>query len=119
VEQGLPPQIADSVKAAAFDDFLAATHIASLISLAVVVIAAIVVAVGLPTITPPERKVLPEHPADDTDALVLREMEDYRTEAAEEYRRRDGERPSDATQAAPRAAVDPEEGIAPDMDHNR
>lgn len=85
VAQGLPVEIAESVRADAFADFLAAAHVASLISLGVVVIAALVVAFLLPAITPPAKAAPAVPPADDTDALVQREAEQYRTEAAEEY----------------------------------
>lgn len=55
VERGLPADVAEPVRAAAFSDFLAAAHVASLISLGVVAVAVLVVAIGLPDITPPRK----------------------------------------------------------------
>ncbi len=93
VQQGLPPDVAASARADAFADFLAATHIASLISLVVVVAATLIVAFGLPHITPPRRGPLPV-PVDDTDELVIEHAADYASESAEEFA--DRGRPADA-----------------------
>jgi DHA2 family multidrug resistance protein-like MFS transporter len=88
VAQGLPPEIAASVQSAAFEDYLAAMHIASWLSLAVVAAAVVIVAFGLPHISPPKKDERPA-PVDDADALVAREAEEYPAEAAEEYVQRD------------------------------
>jgi hypothetical protein len=60
--------------------------VTSYISLAVIVIAALVVFFLLPQITPPEKgDRAVGAPADPTDALVREEIEHYSEEAAEEY----------------------------------
>jgi MFS transporter, DHA2 family, multidrug resistance protein len=57
---GLPAGLADAFRGAAFESFLSASHVTSYLSAAVVLIAALVVASLLPTITPPRA-----HPAPD------------------------------------------------------
>lgn len=93
-EAGMPAGIVDVLRTGAYEAFLGASHVASLISVAVVVIAALVVALLLPPIRPPERGDLavgaPEDPAD---ALVREEAARYADEAAEEYAD-DGSRPA-------------------------
>ena len=84
VAAGLPPQTAADLLAAAFDDFLAASHVASAISLGVVLVAVVLVGFGLPHITPPQQGVPPLEPDDPTDALVAREVRKYPGEAAQE-----------------------------------
>ncbi len=67
----------------------------SYISLAVIVIAALVVFFLLPQITPPEKgDRAVGAPADPTDALVRDEIEHYSEEAAEEYVARDKDTPA-------------------------
>lgn len=94
--QGLPAAVVDSVRSGSFDAFLAATHVTTAISLAIVIIAALVVGFGLPHITPPtkvtERGEGPA-PRDETDALVVAEATEYDAQAAQEYVAR--EDPSD------------------------
>jgi MFS family permease len=53
--QGLPSSVVDATKATAFDSFLSASHVTTLISTAIVIIAALVVWFLLPPITPPQR----------------------------------------------------------------
>ena len=57
VTSGLSKQIADSVRAQAFDGFLTATHVTNLVCAIIVAIAAIVVVTLLPVIKPPQRQV--------------------------------------------------------------
>ncbi len=98
VAAGLPPQVASAVLTDAFADFLAASHVASLISLGVVLIAVAVVAFGLPDIAPPKRGAMAPRSADDPDALATGEVGSAASEQGE-----------------------PDRGGAadPDMDHNR
>jgi MFS transporter, DHA2 family, multidrug resistance protein len=55
VGQGLPPSVADSIRSAAFDSFLSASHITTLISTVVIVASALIVWFLLPPITPPQK----------------------------------------------------------------
>jgi hypothetical protein len=83
---GMPQTIVDTLRAGAYESFLSASHVATYISVVMVVIAALVVFFLLPVITPPERGDLAVGaPQDATDALVLEEIAHYREEAAEEY----------------------------------
>lgn len=85
---GLPASIANSVREAAYADFLTASHLASLISLVVVVIATLVVGFGLPHITPLTKKIemgAGPAPVDAADAMVETEAADYRGQAQGEY----------------------------------
>jgi DHA2 family multidrug resistance protein-like MFS transporter len=101
--QGLPSSIVDATKATAFDSFLNASHVTTLISTAIIIIAALVVWFLLPPITPPQKGAHapggrpvnhgddePHHVGDaqsrdEADAGAA-ELEDaYAREAAEEY----------------------------------
>ena len=84
---GLPATIVNSVRQAAYADFLAASQVASLISVIIVVIAALVVGFGLPHITPLTKKVElgADPPVDAADALVKAEAADYVEQAESEY----------------------------------
>lgn len=83
---GMPPGIVDTLRAGAYESFLSASHVATYISVAMVVIAALAVFFLLPVITPPERgDRAVGAPDDPTDALVLEEMAHYGEEAAKEY----------------------------------
>lgn len=53
VARGLSPEVADQVRAAVNVDFLDASRIISLLCAAVVLVAAVIVALRLPTVTPP------------------------------------------------------------------
>lgn len=85
---GLPAAVVNTVREAAYADFLAASHLTSLISVIVVIVAVLVVGFGLPHITPPTKKTevgeapIPEDPAD---ALVQTEAKEYREQAQGEY----------------------------------
>jgi MFS family permease len=85
--QGVPSTVIDPLRAGAYEAFLSAAHVTSYISLAVVVVAALVVGFLLPEITPPEKgdRAVGAAPKDATDALVLDEIAHYKQEAAEEY----------------------------------
>ena len=86
LEQGVPATVIDPLRAGAFDAFLGAAHVTSFISLAVIIIAALLVGFLLPPITPPQKGDLAVGaPRDATDALVLEEIAHYKDEAAEEY----------------------------------
>jgi MFS transporter, DHA2 family, multidrug resistance protein len=88
--QGIPADVVEPLRTGAFEAFLSASHVTSYISLAMIVIAALLVFFLLPQITPPEKGDLAVGaPADPTDALVREEIEHYSEEAAEEYVVRD------------------------------
>ncbi len=88
--QGAPATLVDSVRASAFDAFLTSSHVTYLISLIVVVIAALVVGFLLPKITPPRKddRVPRDNPTDDRVAV---QEALYGEELAEETR---GDRPA-------------------------
>ncbi len=85
---GAPEGIMDMLRSAAFDSFLSAAHVTLYLSLAIVVVAAIVVAVGLPAIRVPERSGAggpQRQPAQSpADALVRDEADAYPTEVSEQ-----------------------------------
>lgn len=90
--QGFPEPLIQALRSGAFEAFLAAAHAATLISLSVIVVAALVVGFGLPRITPPTRRTEAGQdapPADAADALVQQEAEHYQEQAEQEYRARD------------------------------
>jgi EmrB/QacA subfamily drug resistance transporter len=85
---GLPVAVVNAVREAAYADFLAASHLTSLISVIVVIIAVLVVGFGLPHITPLTKKTeVGDDPApvDPADALVQMEAKGYREQAENEY----------------------------------
>ena len=93
--QGMPASIVEPLRTGAFEAFLSASHVTSYISLAMIVIAALLVFFLLPQITPPEKgDRAVGAPADPTDALVREEVEHYSEEAAEEYVVRDRNEPA-------------------------
>jgi predicted PurR-regulated permease PerM len=93
--QGVPASVIDPLRTGAYEAFLSASHVTSYISLAVVVVAALVVFFLLPQITPPQKgDRAVGAPADPTDALVRNEEEHYSEEAAEEYVTRDKGEPA-------------------------
>lgn len=84
--QGLPTELVAAAQRGAFEAFLTASQVTSYLSLAMAIIAALVVGFMLPRITPPkegDRAV--GAPADPADALVQAEVANYATEAAEEF----------------------------------
>ena len=85
---GLPATVVNTVREAAYADFLAATHLTSLISVIVVIVAVLVVGFGLPHITPLTKKTEvgdSPTPVDPADALVQTEAKEYREQAQSEY----------------------------------
>jgi EmrB/QacA subfamily drug resistance transporter len=85
---GLPVAVVNAVREAAYADFLAASHLTSLISVIVVIIAVLVVGFGLPHITPLTKKTEvgdAPAPVDPADALVQMEAKGYREQAENEY----------------------------------
>jgi len=90
--QGFPEQLIQTLRLGAYEAFLAAAHAATLISLAVIVMAALVVGIGLPRITPPTRRTeagTDTPPSGATDARVQEQAHEYREQAEEEYPARD------------------------------
>ncbi|CAB4927495.1 unannotated protein [freshwater metagenome] len=85
---GLPAAALAQAQAGAFEAFLSASHLTSLISMTVVGIAAIIVGFLLPHISPPtkpmERGIAPE-PSNPADELVIHEAESYEEEVLGEY----------------------------------
>ncbi len=85
---GLPAAVVNTLREAAYADFLAASHLTSLISVIVVIVAVLVVGFGLPHITPLTKKTEvgdAPTPVDPTDALVQTEAKEYREQAQGEY----------------------------------
>jgi len=85
---GLPAAVVNTVREAAYADFLAASHLTSLISVIVVIVAVLVVGFGLPHITPLTKKTEVGEaptPVDPTDAVVQTEAKEYREQAQGEY----------------------------------
>ena len=78
VGQGLPQSVADAVKNSAFTAFLDASHVTTLVSAALALVAALILWFLLPHITPPQkgdRAVgAPPEATDPTDALVQDEQ---------------------------------------------
>ena len=115
--QGLPASVVASTQATAFDAFLSASHVTTLISTVIVIIAALVVWFMLPPITPPQKgahapggrpvnhgdDVEPHHVGEahnraEADAEAAELSDAYATELAEEVgsRARRDEAPSTA-----------------------
>lgn len=83
---GMPAGVVDQLRSGVYQAFLGASHVATIISVVVVVIAALAVGFLLPRITPPERGDLAVGaPTGDADALVREEASEYPQQAAEEY----------------------------------
>lgn len=85
---GLPAAVVNTVREAAYADFLAASHLTSLISVIVIIVAVLVVGFGLPHITPLTKKTEvgdAPTPVDPADALVQTEAKEYREQAQGEY----------------------------------
>lgn len=84
--QGVPSGAIQALQTGAFDSFMSAAHVATTMSLVVVVVAALLVGFGLPLVTPPSAHAAPVGPAlDPIDALVKEEGAAYASEAAAEY----------------------------------
>jgi EmrB/QacA subfamily drug resistance transporter len=83
---GMPAGVVDQLRSGVYQAFLGASHVATIISVVVVIIAALAVGFLLPRITPPERGDLAVGaPTGDADALVREEVSEYPQQAAEEY----------------------------------
>jgi EmrB/QacA subfamily drug resistance transporter len=93
VEQGMPTETASTLQSNAFEAFLGASHVTMIISLTIVVIAALLVAFLLPVIHAPQRGDLPPVDPDSgtTDDLVREEEAEYPEQLAEETR---GDKPA-------------------------
>ncbi len=89
-DSGVPAVVLDPLRTAAFADFLAASHVTSIISATIVVIAAVVVGFGLPHITVPTKGALqgdraPQGPpASPIDERIEDQVEHYSQDLAEE-----------------------------------
>lgn len=82
-QSGAPATVVDGLRSAAYDAFLNSAHATYLVSVTVVVAAALLVAFALPHIVPPRKDaaVPADSPVDD---LVHEEQEDYPRQFAEE-----------------------------------
>lgn len=88
VEQGMPSQTASALQSNAFEAFLGASHVTMLISLVIVVTAALLVAFLLPVIHAPQRGDLPPAGpgAGTANDLVREEEAEYPAQLVEETR---------------------------------
>jgi hypothetical protein len=79
----VPAAVLDALRSAAYDSFLTASHVTYLVSVSVVVVAAVLVAFALPVITPPRKDaVVPDDSS--TDDLVREEEAAYPEQLTEE-----------------------------------
>jgi len=89
-DSGVPAAVLDPLRTAAFADFLAASHVTSIISATIVVIAALIVGFGLPHITVPTKgaaygdRAPQGPPASPIDERIEDQVEHYSQELAEE-----------------------------------
>jgi len=115
-ESGVPASLLDPLRAAAFADFLDASHLAAGLSAAIVIIAALIVGFGLPHITPPQAPGArpasaggtTDHDESPIDRRIAEQSGHYREELAEELDL-DGEHagePGTGTEAGERAEPD-------------
>jgi len=82
-QSGVPAAVLDALRSAAYDSFLTASHVTYLVSVSVVVVAAVLVAFALPVITPPRKDaVVPDDSS--TDDLVREEEAAYPEQLTEE-----------------------------------
>ncbi|MFZ4510701.1 MAG: MFS transporter [Candidatus Nanopelagicales bacterium] len=82
-QSGVPAAVLDALRSAAYDSFLTASHVTYLVSVSVVVVAAVLVAFALPVITPPRKDaVVPEDSS--SDDLVREEEAAYPVQLTEE-----------------------------------
>lgn len=87
VAQGLPADLAETVRAGAFQAYVEATHVTLLVSLAVAVLALVVLLTLLPHLTPPTKDARPAAGPgrpDETEARVEYESARYAEELAAE-----------------------------------
>jgi MFS family permease len=98
-ESGIPASTVAQLQSGAFEAFLNATHITSMISTAMIVIAFFIVLIGLPKIDPPQKMKSepPTHVPDPahahTNAVIEAEFSNYETEANAELE--SGSKPAD------------------------
>lgn len=88
-ESGVPAALLDPLRAAAFADFLAASHLAAAISATIVVIAALIVGFMLPNISPPQAPGAPDDAGQDAQNVpinkrIAEHSEHYPEELAQE-----------------------------------
>jgi len=89
-ESGIPASTVAQLQSGAFEAFLNASHITSMISTGVIVIAFLVVVFGLPKIDPPQKiRIEPPIPVPDpahseTNAVIAAEFSNYDSEVVEE-----------------------------------
>jgi len=89
-ESGAPTVLLDQLRDAAFADFLAASHVTSIISAVIVIIAALIVGFGLPHITVPTKGALhdaaapQDEPTSPIDERIEDQVEHYAQERSEE-----------------------------------
>ncbi len=82
----MPAALVSAFQHGAFDAYLSASHVTTILSLSIVVIAALLVGFGLPNIQAPTQQHAPTGPPmDPMDALVKEEGAAYATELAEEF----------------------------------
>ena len=86
VAAGMPPETAAGLQSGAFEAFLGASHVTMIISLVIVVTAALLVAFLLPVIHAPQRGDAPPVDVDEgsADDRVREEAADYPEQLAEE-----------------------------------
>lgn len=86
VAAGMPPETAAGLQSGAFEAFLGASHVTMIISLVIVVAAALLVAFLLPVITAPQRgdQAPTEVRPDSADERVREEAAEYPEQLAEE-----------------------------------
>ncbi len=90
---GTPAPVVADLRAGLFEAYLSASHLTTYISMAVMIIAALLVLFLLPVITPPEKRDATQAPPlDDADRLVKDEVAHYAEEVAGEYPGRDESR---------------------------
>lgn len=83
---GVPGAVVDQVRSGAFEAFLSASHTANVISLVIVVIAALLVGFGLPSLRPPTKGAAGSGPASDpTERRLETESAEYTEQADQEY----------------------------------
>jgi len=90
VESGLPATTVAQLQSGAFEAFLNASHITSMISTGIVIIAFFVVLFGLPKIDPPKKAKIepptqvPDPAHSETNAVIEAEFSNYETAVVEE-----------------------------------
>ena len=84
--ENLPAALISSFQHGAFDAYLSASHVTTILSLTIVIIAALLVGFGLPNVQAPTQHHAPTGPAmDPMDALVKEEGAAYAAEVVDEY----------------------------------